>query len=96
MFHLGENGEISCFSFDQLMVGGGTLWTSHGKIMSSFSITDILTGSDEPPEPPTLGLGRTGKENRKKTQHTWIKNTFKEENGTEARDLKQKRVNTDK
>lgn len=58
-FHLGENGEMSCLSLAQLMVGGGTLWTSQGKTASSPSTTDILTGSAEAPAPPTLGLGRT-------------------------------------
>lgn len=63
MFDLRENGEMSCFSFAQLMDGGGTLWTSQDKTTSSSSITDILTGSDEPPAPPTLDLGRTEKAN---------------------------------
>jgi len=64
VFYLGEKGEMRCFSFAQLMVGGGTLWTSHGKTVSSPSITDIFTGSVEPPAPPALGLGRTGHANR--------------------------------
>lgn len=59
MFYLGEKGEMSCFSLAQLMVGGGTLWTSHGKMASSPSITDILFGSADAPAPPTLDLGRT-------------------------------------
>lgn len=60
VFYLGENGEMSCLSLAQFIVGGGTLWTSHGKMASSPSITDILIGSAEPPLPPTLDLGRTG------------------------------------
>ena len=51
---------MSCLSLAQLMVGGGTLLTSHGKMASSPSITDILIGPDEPPAPPALALGRTG------------------------------------
>lgn len=56
-FYLGEKGEMSCLSLAQLMVGGGTLWTSHGKMASSPAITDILIGATEPPLPD---LGRTG------------------------------------
>lgn len=48
---------MSCLSLAQLMVGGGTLWTSHGKMASSPAITDILIGSTEP---PLSDLGRTG------------------------------------
>ncbi len=59
-FYLGEKGEMSCLSLAQLMVGGGTLWTSHGKMASSLSITDILIGSAKLPAPLTLDLGRTG------------------------------------
>lgn len=52
---------MSCLSLAQLMVGGGTLWTSHGKMASRPSITDILDGSVEPPPPAfALDLGRTG------------------------------------
>lgn len=61
VFYLGEKGEMSCLSLAQLMVGGGTLWTSHGKTASSPSITDILIGSAAPPAPLTLDLGRTGR-----------------------------------
>lgn len=60
VFYLGEKGEMSCLSLAQLMVGGGTLRTSHGKMASSPSITDILIGAAEPPAPPALDLGRTG------------------------------------
>lgn len=60
MFYLGENGEMKCLSLAQLMVGGGTLWTSHGRMASSPSITDILIGSAELPAPSALDLGRTG------------------------------------
>lgn len=63
VLHLGEKGEMRCFSFAQLMVGGGTLWTSQGKITSSPSITDMLAGSATRPEPPTLDRGRTGQAN---------------------------------
>lgn len=59
VFYLGEKGEMSCLSLAQLMVGGGTLWTSHGKMASSPSITDILIGSADTPAPPTSDLGRT-------------------------------------
>lgn len=59
--YLGEKGDISCLSLAQLMAGGGTLWTTHGKTASSPSITDILDGSEEPPTSPALDLGRTGK-----------------------------------
>lgn len=61
--YLGENGEMSCLSLAQLMLGGGTLWTSHGKTASSPSITDILTGSFEPSAPSALNLGRTDRTN---------------------------------
>lgn len=59
LFYLGENGEIRCLSLAQLTVGGGTLWTSHGRTASSPSIADILIGSAELPAPPALDLGRT-------------------------------------
>lgn len=59
--HLGEKGEMSCLSLAQLMLGGGTLWTSHGKTASSPSITDILTGSSAPSAPSALNLGRTAR-----------------------------------
>lgn len=68
--YLGEKGEISCLSLAQLMVGGGTLWTSQGKIAFSPSITDIHMGSAEPPEPPSLGRGRTGQAKTHLSQ-TW-------------------------
>lgn len=61
VFYLAEKGEMSCLSLAQLMVGGGTLWASHGKMASSPSITDILIGSAAPPGPSTLDLGRTGR-----------------------------------
>lgn len=32
--YLGEKGEMSCLSLAQLIVGGGTLWTSQGKTAS--------------------------------------------------------------
>lgn len=57
--YLGANGDIS-LSLAQLMVGGGTLWTSHGRMASSPSVTDILSGSAELPKPSALDLGRTG------------------------------------
>lgn len=60
MVYLGEKGEMNCFSLAQIMVGGGTLCTSHGKTASSPSITDIFIGFAEAPAPPTLDLGRTG------------------------------------
>lgn len=56
--YLGANGDIS-LSLAQVMVGGGTLWTSHGRMASSPSVTDILRGSAELPEPSALDLGRT-------------------------------------
>lgn len=59
LFYLGEKGEIRCLSLAQLTVGGGTLWTSHGRTASSPSVADILVGSAELPAPPALDLGRT-------------------------------------
>lgn len=59
LLHLGANGEIS-LSLAQLMVGGGTLWTSHVRMASSPSVTDILSGPVGPAAPPALGRGRTG------------------------------------
>lgn len=61
--YLGEYGEISCLSLAQLMMGGGTLWTSHGKTASSPSITDIFVGPAECSSSPALDLGRTGRSN---------------------------------
>lgn len=58
LLYLGANGDIS-LSLAQLMVGGGTLRTSHGRMASSPSFTDILRGSAEPPAPSALDLGRT-------------------------------------
>lgn len=58
LLYLGANGDIS-LSLAQLMVGRGTLWTSHGRMASSPSVTDILIGSAELPAPSALDLGRT-------------------------------------
>lgn len=54
---------MSCLSLAQLMMGGGTLWTSHGKTASSPSITDIFVGPAECSSSPALDLGRTGRSN---------------------------------
>lgn len=59
---------MSCRSLAQLMEGGGTLCTSHSKIASSPSITDILVGSEEPLAPLVLDLGRTGNANGEECQ----------------------------
>ena len=57
-FYLGANGDIS-LSLAQRMVGGGTLWTSHGRVASSPSVTDSRSGSTGLPAPSVLDLGRT-------------------------------------
>ena len=70
--YLGEKGEMSCLSLDQVMVGGGKLWTSQGRVTSAPSTTDTLEGSAEPSGPPSppLGLGRTGEGHAHKREDT--------------------------
>lgn len=42
--YLRENGDMSCVSLAQVIIGGGKLFTSHGSVTSSPVITEISTG----------------------------------------------------
>ena len=57
-----EKGEMSWVSLAQVMMGGGKLFTSHGRVTSSPARTEISTGlSWDGPlwSPNTLGLTKT-------------------------------------
>lgn len=43
--YLGENGDMSCISLAQVIMGGGKLFTSHGRVISSPAVTEISMGS---------------------------------------------------
>lgn len=67
--YLGENGEMSCISLAQVIMGGGELLTSHGSVTSSPASTEISMGlsgafSCWSPGLDTLGLTMTQKKLR--------------------------------